>query len=318
MSLSKISGKTPKEQTTLERLTGVNLTMTRWTGEVVCENKKKAGHFRRIRVCPSDDLAFFFKLRRRAMESWINRIGLKFMGCWIIPAHLTENTHNLFSQIAEDFEINTKKIMSKYDTYLENWCRKEPELAHLTKTVKFHPDTVMKRFRMEWSFFKLAPVDGVLLQEKFKKQVEELDIILYEDIAELAENLWIKIFSWRETVTPKVQNSIKIIRRKLDNLNFITSLTQATIKLIDAAIMNLPTKMNNSDVDSKDHEKLKNLIWILKDPEMNMTISQRISEGQSPLEALEEAGVKRILPEKTELEEDGLRRHAPPAARDDL
>jgi hypothetical protein len=61
--------------------------------------------------------------------------------------------------------------------------------------------------------------------------------------------------------------------------------------------LEIPIQQNNDALPAKLHEKLKNLIWIFKDPDLLQSYSQMVYDGASPISVLAKAGAQRLLPE---------------------
>ena len=281
----------------LDKLTGVHLEMARWSGFIRVVDKAKPGHFKEVQIWPKEEMKFFFRIRHAVFDRWLERVGIICMGHHLISADLVEKTHNYFSGYKDDYMAHVEDIRGKYDDHISRWCKKEPGLSHLMNTPQFSKDNILKKFSFKWNFFNLAPVKSPLLQKDFFGTINQLDQILFTEISCEANVLWERIFSVRRKITPRVAGPIKFLKNKLEGLAFLNPQIESSIKIIEAATLEIPTQQNNDALPAKLHEKLKNLIWIFKDPELLQSYSQMVYDGASPLSVLAKAGAQRLLPE---------------------
>jgi len=319
MVTKKYETLTSKNLDVLDRLTGVHMNIAKWTGLINVlkktqpkNDKSKPNIYKKIQICPRNELKFYCRIYDAAIYRHLYRTGLNFMGCWVISTDFLERTHHIFCELREDFYKNVAVFGEKYDSMIKNCIKKEPDLAYLATNPKFSKENVLKKFVFEWHFFKISPVDSHLLRETFINEVEQLDRILYEDLAARAQELWQKIFSQRQTITARVGGSIKMIRSKLEILGFLSRMTKATLKLIDAALMEVPVRSSNRYLPPETHQILKTLVWTLKDPELSQMYSKKVDNGYSPLSILQEARIKIYGLENPISEENVWKKDTPP------
>ena len=271
---------------TSEKLVGVSFEIGRWTGQVRVEETNRKNHFKVLELYPLNGLKFFYKVRYRAVDNWLDTYGIRYMSTWIIPESLVDSTHNLFNDLKEEFFEGVSKFSEDYEMRKIIWQKKEPFWAHLINEPRYNVENLIKKFYFEWYFYQLIPTKtNSVIQKTFSDKMDKIDGAIYEDVAKMAHKLWEKTFSWRESVTPRVIGPIKVIKDKIQGFSFINPTFDATVLLISRAIQGPPMKAKDL-IPEKQHMLMKNLIYLLKNSELALKGSQRVLDGADPYEVL--------------------------------
>ena len=288
MRVARIAAKEKKTLEILDKFTALNFEIARWSGFSDLRDEKKPGAFKRLYFCPPEEMGFYFRIRNRITDLWLQRVGLKCLENWLIPESLMESTHNYFCEMEEDYRRHVEKFMSKYSGYIKAWQLKQPKLAHIVDHPRFSEENVMNKFRLKWYFFKIVPASGYLLRQDFIDEIDGLELKLYSEVAEIAETLWETIYANRVKIVSRTAGPIKVIKAKLEGLIFLSPIISSTVRIIDAAILDLPFKLSNKTIPPETIENIRKLLWILKDIERCYTASQAADAGQPVLSILNE------------------------------
>jgi hypothetical protein len=283
----------------LDKIAVVNLNLSRWTGTTQIDESEsmvnsKARNKLSIQILPDTKLKPYHTIRNRLYMIWLEKIGLKFMGGWIIPVSQIDATHNYFSEQKDEYQTFINDIEKEYDRYYKKAYNENPKFRNLLSEPRFKKENIMKRFGFEWDFFMMAPVVSRFLRNEFMTKMEKLETVLYQDVSIKAEELWQKKLN-KESLTSRIASPVKDIKFKFEIFGFLSPLVPSTIRLIEAALLNLPDKFNNKPLSVELSEQVKSLLWVMKEPERCLLYSGRISEGQAPYKILDEVGKTRQL-----------------------
>ena len=97
---------------------------------------------------------------RKAVERACLNVGTRFMGGFAIPDADVDTVMAELEVIRGRFDDAKETFLAEYDKNLSEWVEQNEEFKHLFNGQLPDRDTVAKKFRFDYSIYKMQPMDG--------------------------------------------------------------------------------------------------------------------------------------------------------------
>ena len=267
----------------LDKIVGIHFVYTRWSGCFQKKDHNMSGYYRKIEVCPTEDLRFYYRIRHAAFDRLIWRYGIPFMGFWIISNNDTNTVREDLTKYREEYFMHVEGLRNNFPKYIDKLWQTEPELARKLDGPDFALSEIMDRFKFEWNIFKLALPDGYTDRINFLERMERFDVLLFNDMALTARRMLTTVDMDRPRITSRVVPPLQILKKKLEKFKFITPLAGAGVRLIDTALLDVPEK---GRVKPSIHALMKRIDRLIRDANAFMEACRKVIDGVSTLKVL--------------------------------
>ena len=139
-----------------------------------------------------------------------------------------------------------------------------------------------------WQLYKVTPLTehdnpNAVCESGLNEEVEGLAGTLFNEIANLDNEIWQKVYAGKDTVTHKALSPLKTLHQKLCGLTFVEPHVAPVASLIQTAINSIPAKGN---ITGKELILLQGVVSMFRDPSSMLQHSQRLIEGHSPQDVM--------------------------------
>lgn len=236
------------------------------------------------KVCNPEDLRIFGTLKARAIAT-LDRHGVRFLGCWVIPEAACRLVIDALDKISADFTVAKDDFLGRYDDAIRDWIGQNPGWEKLISSSLVKADTVRDRLAFAWQMFKIVPPKAGKLDAggPLRDAVTNLGNTLFGEIAKVADEAWHKSFAGKVDVSAKAVSPLRGLRHKLASMSFIEPRVASVVDLIDEALNAIPEK---GPIAGANLIMLQGLVCLLRDPGALVEHGQKIIDGQKPEDAL--------------------------------
>lgn len=229
------------------------------------------------RVCNPDDLKTFGTLKARA-TSMLERIGIRFLNGWTVPAEKHEEIDSALSAIRDEFNLAKQDFLTRYEQSVQDWIMAHPGWENIISNSIVSEDYVRSRIDFRWQVYRVVVPEGNSPADNLQSDVQALGNSLYEEIAKFATETWKNCYEGKIEVTRKALSPLKTMYDKLMGLTFIEPRVASIAELIHTALENIPSR---GPITGGTLLMLQGLVSLLKAPAEIVAHGQKILDGQS-------------------------------------
>jgi hypothetical protein len=271
--------------TILDQLTAVNLSVAIWSArqKLTAEDfggvelpPEELASLGSKKICDPDRLKVFTTLKARAVNQ-LDKIGVRFLGGWVIPDYQTQFIYDRLLEVKNDFLTAKDDFLSNYDLAVKSWVDKHPGWERLIAESPVSIEHVCKRLSFNWQFYKVVPSGHNLASDDLETEVENLGSTLFGEIAKEAHMVWNKVYAGKTEVSHKALSPLRAMKQKLSGLSFVEPRVAPIADLIEAAIASIPKR---GLISGQHLLTLQGLVSVLKDPVLLFEHGQKVRNGQ--------------------------------------
>ena len=234
------------------------------------------------RIADPNNLKIFATLKARAFN-FLDRHGVRFMSGWAIPEDKAGDIIDELVCIRDEFLKEKDIFLDDYDESIENWINKHCKWGNIIRESTVGSDYVRSRLSFSWQMYKVSPLTehdniNAVTESGLNDEVEGLANTLFKEIASSANDIWLKIYAGKDTVTHKALSPLRTLHQKLCGLTFVEPHVAPVAQLIQTALKSMPAKGN---ITGKDILFLQGIVSMLRDPSLMLEHSQKLIEGHS-------------------------------------
>lgn len=287
------------DTTVLDHLLALNLNITLWSARC----KLVPEDFRGVelppddiaslgskRICDPARLCIFNTLKARAFNL-LDRHGIRFLGGWGIPEEKADMIIAELCAIRDEFQSEKELLLATYDDGIQEWIARHPRWAKLIEKSTVSSDYVRARMTFAWQLYQVVPPSlsngHTLCESGLPAEVAGIAGTLFHEIAREADDIWVKVYSGKSSVTHKALSPLRSLREKLMGLTFVEPHVAPVAKLVDTALARTQRKGN---IVGADLLMLQGLVCLLRAPNALIRHAQQILEGNSATVVLDQVG----------------------------
>lgn len=248
------------------------------------------------RIADPQSLKIFNTLKARAF-SYLDRHGVRFMCGWAIPETKAGIIVDELVKIRDEFFAAKAAFLSDYEENLRSWIEKHQEWSGIIRNSTVSSDYVRARLGFRWQVYKVAPLmqhesQNAVAEAGLAEEVTGLASTLFEEVSQLANEIWKKVYMGRTEVSHKALSPLRTLKEKLTGLSFIEPHVAPVAEIIEAAINRMPPK---GSITGTDLLLLQGLVCLLRNSNDLLAHSQKLIEGYGPatvLDAIVASGVE--------------------------
>ena len=246
------------------------------------------------KVIDPEEIKQFTKLRDQANAA-CEKVGMKFLGGYIVPVDEADELLNVLDSIVQTFGQKRMAFLNDYESIVDRWCRENPQWNALIRQAVPAKSVVAQRLSADYVVFQVAPVDGKV-PERLENKVQGLGGQLFGEIAADARRFVDESIYERQTkeqklsglpkqlrkdgVTQKALRPINSMREKMASLAFLDGRIRPVLDHIDQVLASMPDKGRITD---QHYTNLLQLSLILSDEEKMMQLSDILAATQQPV-----------------------------------
>lgn len=159
----------------------------------------------------------FNTLRARAATS-LDKIGVRFLGGWIIHKGMHFKARGILDDICAEFDEALRQFLNKYDDVTEDWLQSFPEWSGIIRAALPARLAMIGKFRFAYTFYAVAPVQG---DATLETQVSRLGNAATSELVAMVKDLYHEVFEGRDTITKRGLRPIRTIIEKLDAVSYM-------------------------------------------------------------------------------------------------
>jgi hypothetical protein len=288
--------QTDSHLTILDRLVAVNLSITIWSAR----KKLTAADFGGVnlppeelaslgskKICDPERLRIFGTLKARAVSK-LDSLGIRFLGGWAIPENQASAVHDFLLKLRDEFLSAKDVFLNSYDQAIQDWVDKHPGWERLIADSPVSVDQVRNRLGFKWQLYKVAgPDPNDAASVNLVNEIEALGQTLFGEVSNEARVIWQKVYAGKTEVSHKALSPLKNLHRKLTGLSFVEPRVAPVADLIEAALNSMPRR---GLINGPHLVLLQGLVALLRDPCLLLEHGQKVIDGHSPGQLLQNLG----------------------------
>ncbi len=194
----------------------------------------------------------------------IERIGLKFMGGYLVPtsqkalikSHLDE-AESRFNMVKGDFILN-------YEASVQQWADENKDYSKSILNSVVPVSQVATKLGFDYEFMLMAPVAGE--EARFGERIEGLGDKLIEDVSQKADKFYLEYLAFKKEIAITTKKTIQGIRDRIDGLSFLNGKCAPLVAMLDEILLGYPVNAEGRYIKNAFFYQISAAMLILSDP----------------------------------------------------
>jgi len=228
------------------------------------------------RIAPQESLRIFGTLKSRAV-SILDKVGVRFIGGWLIPEAKIVNVYTELDSVSAEFEWAKGSFMQSYQSVIDEWLGKYSNWRSMLEQAIEAPESVASKLTFSYHTFRIITDGSTNLQSK----TQTVASAVFDDVAKQANDIWNNVLKGRSSVTHKALSPLKALEAKLEGLTFVEPHIQPVAALIHSLLGALPKRGNITGVSLA---SLQGVVCLMRDKEELIKHASNIIDGADPMQ----------------------------------
>ena len=193
------------------------------------------------RIIGKEALSPFAAIKREAEKQCLAK-GIRFLGCYAVPAEAAEELSQQLNRLRDQFHQERERLLRQYDAQVEGWIAENPpQWASVIRAAIEPAGSVYRALHFSYTPIAITAPDG-LTGNGLGERAEGLLEQLCQEIRQAARAAYQASYRNRHRVTRKALRPIYNIRQKLAGLAFLDPLIPKALTAIDDSLALVPAK----------------------------------------------------------------------------
>lgn len=233
------------------------------------------------RIFPREPLDAFHALRTRIERSF-QRMGVRFMGGFAVPAAVKDEVAEMLHEYQKEFGRLIDTLLCDYGRSLDDFVTGYPKWKGMVLSAALRPEDTRSRFHFRYQVTQIMVPEGMEDTSGVKEAVEALPKQVFLDVAGQGSAILRSLGNRQAAVSVRTVGPLKAAWGKLVALSFLDRNIVPVASRLEAIIESLPKSGAFQDADC---ELLRKTAAVLADTGINADPARYPVPGARPVRA---------------------------------